>query len=171
LRSQTIDKAGEKGEMLMAVYQILEIGADVLRERAAEVKKITPNIEKLLDNMLDTLYDANGVGLAAPQIGVSKRVIVVDVGEGPIELINPVILERKGEVVDIEGCLSIPGVSGEVRRAAYVRVKGLNRRGERVEVEGEGLLARALQHEIDHLDGILFIDKAEKTFRDKKAKS
>ncbi|TWH60352.1 peptide deformylase [Desulfitobacterium sp. LBE] len=149
----------------MAIYQIVEIGSEVLREKAVPVKEITPNIEKLLDNMLDTLYDANGVGLAAPQVGVSKRVVVIDVGEGPIELINPVIIAKEGEDLDDEGCLSIPGITGQVARAAKVKVEALNRQGELQVIEGEGLLSRCLQHEIDHLEGILFVDKAKKTSR------
>lgn len=156
-----------KGGQAMAVYQIVEIGSDVLRERAMEVKDVTPSITKLLDNMADTMYDAKGVGLAAPQIGVSKRVIVVDIGEGLIELINPVFLEKAGEECDEEGCLSIPGVTGEVCRAASVKVEGLNRQGELQVIEAEGYLARALQHEVDHLNGILFVDVAEKTYRNK----
>jgi peptide deformylase len=149
----------------MAVYQIVEMGAEVLRGKSVEVKQITPNIVKLLDNMLDTMYEANGVGLAAPQIGVSKCVVVIDIGEGPIELINPLILEQEGEEMDEEGCLSIPGVTGQVARAAWVKVQGLNRKGELQEFEAEGLLARAIQHEIDHLEGVLFVDKAKKTKR------
>ncbi|MEL1134161.1 peptide deformylase [Desulfitobacterium sp. THU1] len=149
----------------MAIYQIVEIGSDVLRDKAVPVKEITPNIVKLLDNMLDTLYDANGVGLAAPQVGVSKRVVVVDVGDGPIELINPVILEAEGEDTDDEGCLSIPGITGQVKRAAKVKVEALNRKGERQVIEGTGLLARCFQHELDHLEGVLFVDKAAKTYR------
>jgi len=149
----------------MAVYQIVEIGTDVLRQRAKEVTEITPAIERLLDNMADTMYAAEGVGLAAPQIGISKRVIVVDIGDGKVELVNPGILDRRGQETDSEGCLSIPGVSGDVVRAAWVRVRGLNRRGEPVELEANGLLARALQHEIDHLDGVLFVDVAKKTYR------
>jgi peptide deformylase len=151
----------------MAVYKIVEIGAPVLREKAKEVNKISPTIEKLLKNMADTLYAAKGYGLAAPQIGVSKRVIVIDIGQGLLELINPVLLEKEGRQVDVEGCLSIPGVSGEVARAYKVRVQGLNRQGDMQEIEAEGLLARALQHEIDHLEGVLFVDLAEKTYRDK----
>ena len=149
----------------MAVYKIVEIGAEVLRKHAAEVKEITPSILKLLDNMADTLYDAKGVGLAAPQVGVSKRVIVIDVGDGLIEMINPVITAKEGEQVDEEGCLSIPGVSGDVRRAAKVRVQGLDRQGNLHEIEASGLLARAFQHEFDHLEGILFVDLASKTYR------
>lgn len=149
----------------MAIYQIVEIGADVLREKAVPVKEITPNIIKLLDNMLETLYDANGVGLAAPQVGVPKRVVVIDVGDGPIELINPVILEKEGESIDDEGCLSIPGVTGQVARAAWVKIEALDRHGEKQIIEGDGLLARCIQHELDHLDGVLFVDKARKTYR------
>jgi len=157
--------ARRKGQKEMAVYQIIEIGAEVLRQRAKEVSEITPAIERLLDNMADTMYAAQGVGLAAPQIGISKRVIVVDVGDGKIELINPVVVDKQGQEVDSEGCLSIPGVSGDVARAAWVRVQGLNRQGEMSELEAAGLLARALQHEIDHLNGVLFVDVAEKTYR------
>lgn len=149
----------------MGIYQIVEIGAEVLRQQAKEVSEITPAIEKLLDNMADTMYAAQGVGLAAPQIGISKRVIVVDTGDGKIELINPVLLDKRGLEVDTEGCLSVPGVSGDVTRSAWVRVRGLNRRGEVIELEAKGLLGRALQHEIDHLNGVLFVDIAEKTYR------
>ncbi|MDD2233419.1 MAG: peptide deformylase [Desulfitobacteriaceae bacterium] len=149
----------------MAVYQIVKIGSPVLREKAVEVKLITPAIEKLLNNMADTLYAAEGLGLAAPQIGVPKRVVVIDVGDGLLELINPVILEKRGNKAAAEGCLSIPGTTGEVARAAKVRIQALNRQGELVELMGEGVLARAFQHEIDHLDGILFVDIARKTYR------
>lgn len=149
----------------MAIYQIVEMGAEVLREKAKEVKEVNASIIKLLDNMADTMYDAKGVGLAAPQIGVSKRVIVIDAGDGLIELINPVILEKEGEETDQEGCLSIPHLTGDVLRAARVKVQGLNREGQMVDIEGDGLLARALQHEIDHLEGILFVDLAKKTYR------
>jgi len=148
----------------MAVYQIVHIGEDILREKAKEVPKITPNIHKLLDNMAETMYQANGVGLAAPQIGVSKRVIVIDAGEGLIELINPVILKQSGEETDKEACLSIPNVSGDVKRAKEVLVQALNREGELLEYEAKGLLARIFQHEIDHLEGILFVDRATKVY-------
>lgn len=160
-----LDYKARGGNGILAVYKIVEIGTPVLREKALEVKEVTPNIKKLLDNMRDTMYAADGVGLAAPQIGVSKRVIVVDAGDGPLELINPVILEKQGEETDAEGCLSIPGVNGDVTRAAQVRVQGLNREGIMTEIKGEGLLARVLQHEIDHLEGVLFVDVASKTYK------
>ena len=147
----------------MAVYRIVLYGEDdVLREKAKPITKINESVHKLLDDLRDTMYSSKGVGLAAPQIGVSKRVIVVDAGEGLLELINPEILEASGKEVDVEGCLSIPGLLGEVERAANVVVKGLNREGQEVEVAASGFCARALQHEIDHLDGILFIDRALK---------
>ncbi|HBV99545.1 MAG: peptide deformylase [Peptococcaceae bacterium BICA1-7] len=145
----------------MAVYRIIEDGDEVLREKAKEVKAVTPNIIKLLNNMRDTMYANKGVGLAAPQIGVSKRVIVVDVGEGLTELINPRIIEASGQLKDTEGCLSLPDMVGDVIRSAEIRVKGLNRDGAEIEIKAGGYEARAFQHEIDHLEGILFIDKAE----------
>lgn len=144
----------------MAVFNVVTEGEGVLREKAVPVRKITPSIHKLLDNMRDTMYAYKGVGLAAPQIGVSKRVIVVDVGEGLLELVNPKIIESQGEERGTEGCLSVPGVVGDVIRAARVTVTGWNRHGETVTVRADGFFARALQHEIDHLDGVLFIDKA-----------
>lgn len=149
----------------MAVYKILEIGAEVLREKAKAVKEVNPSIIKLLDNMIDTMHDADGVGLAAPQIGVPKRVVVVKVGEVLVELINPVISEKEGEQTDEEGCLSIPNVTGDVIRALKIRVQGLNRQGELLDFRADRLLARALQHEVDHLEGILFVDVAKKTYR------
>ena len=118
-------------------------------------------MRRLTRDMLETMYAASGVGLAAPQVGVQQRVIVVDVGENPITLVNPEITTAEGEQVGLEGCLSLPDLVGEVRRAEWVVAKGLNRHGKPITVEGEGLLARALQHEIDHLDGILFIARIE----------
>lgn len=144
----------------MAVFKIVEVGDIVLKEKARPVTKFNDNLVKLLENMADTMYDAEGVGLAAPQIGIGKRVIVLDVGEGLIEMINPEIIEKNGVDCDVEGCLSIPGVIGSVERAETVRVKGFDRHGEEIICEASGLLARAFQHEIDHLDGILFVDKA-----------
>ncbi len=145
----------------MAVYKIVEIGDEILKEKAKEVPKITPNIIKLLDNMAQTLYSAKGVGLAAPQVGVSKRVIVLDAGNGLMELINPEFLSFAGKETETEACLSIPGLMGDVTRAASVKVKFLDRYGQEQVVKARGLLARVFQHEIDHLEGILFIDRAE----------
>jgi peptide deformylase len=112
--------------------------------------------------MVETMNSADGVGLAAPQVGILKRVVVIDVGEGVIKLINPEIIEAEGSQYDVEGCLSVPGEQGEVERPNKVKVKALNENGEEITIQGEGLLARALCHEIDHLDGILFVDKATK---------
>lgn len=146
----------------MAIFQIVTADDEVLRQRAKEIEEITPQIHKLLDNLKDTLSaTAFGVGLAAPQIGVSKRAIVIDLDDHLYELVNPVIIEQEGLSLDSEGCLSVPGIIGDVIRAEKVKVKALNRQGEEIVINAEGLLARALQHEIDHLDGILFIDKAE----------
>lgn len=145
----------------MAVLDIRKAGDKVLKEIAQPVIKIDKKIKKLLDDMLETMEVADGVGLAAPQVGVSLRVIVIDIGEGVIELINPVIVESQGCELGNEGCLSIPGVFGEVERFAEVTVEGFNRFGKKVKIRGTGLLGRALQHEIDHLEGILFIEKAQ----------
>ncbi|HOQ37295.1 MAG TPA: peptide deformylase [Acetivibrio sp.] len=143
----------------MAIRIIREEGDEVLRKKSKEVDVIDDKIKTLLSDMAETMYAANGVGLAAPQVGILKRVVVIDVGEGLMELINPVIVKQEGEQTEVEGCLSIPGVAGEVKRPAKVLVEALNRDGEKIKVEGQGLLAVALCHEIDHLDGILFIDK------------
>ena len=132
---------------------------DILRKKSRRVEKIEERILQLLDDMVETMYKEDGVGLAAPQVGILKRVIVVDIGDGIIKLINPEIVEQKGEQQDEEGCLSVPGIIGEVKRPYKVKVKGLNELGEEIEIEATGLLARAFCHEIDHLDGILFIDK------------
>jgi methionyl-tRNA formyltransferase len=140
--------------------EILKDGHPVLRQKAKPVKQINASVKRLLDDMVETLYEAPGIGLAAPQVGVSKRVIVVDCGEGLYEIVNPETLSRDGAEVSFEGCLSIPGWVGEVERAASIRVTGLNRDGRQVWIDGSGLLARVLQHEMDHLDGVLFKDKA-----------
>jgi peptide deformylase len=144
----------------MASLKIVELGEPVLRQKCRRVSVINKKVKKLLTDMKEAMYEANGGGLAAPQVGVSKRVVVVDVGEGVWELINPEIVSRDGEELGVEGCLSIPGVAGEVSRAARVKVRALNRDGQQQLITAEGLGARALQHEIDHLDGILFIDRA-----------
>lgn len=145
----------------MAVFKVVEIGDPILKQKAKPIGDISDRVLMLLDNLRDTLYAANGVGLAAPQIGIPKRAIVVDAGTGLYELVNPVILEGEGEESSIEGCLSVPGLNGMVKRKARVVVKGINREGEEITVQGEGLLARALQHEIDHLEGVLFLDRAD----------
>jgi peptide deformylase len=134
----------------------------ILRKISKVVKNIDERTQILIDDMLDTMYEANGIGLAAPQVGVLKRVVVIDIGNGPIILINPEIVESNGEVKDVEGCLSVPGQQGNVIRPNYVKVKAEDRDGNSIEVQGEDLLARALCHEIDHLNGILYIDKTVK---------
>lgn len=144
----------------MAIRTIRISTDEVLRKKCKEVKEITPNLLTLLDDMADTMYEANGVGLAAPQVGILKRAVVIDIGEGLVELINPVILETSGSQIDDEGCLSVPGKYAPVDRPNYVKVKAMDRDGNAFIIEGEELMARALCHEIDHLDGILYIDKA-----------
>lgn len=146
----------------MAIRNIREIGDSVLTKVSKEIKQVDRKTNILIDDMLDTLYKANGVGLAAPQVGVLKRLVVIDVseeGEDPLILINPVIIETGGEQTGEEACLSVPGKVGTVTRPDYVKVKALNREMEEYTVEGTGLLARAFCHEIDHLDGILYVEK------------
>ena len=137
---------------------------DILRKISKKVEKIDDRITTLLDDMIDTMNEASGVGLAAPQVGVLRRIIVVDIGAGPIELINPVIVYESGKQIEEEGCLSVVRRRGEVERPGKVIIKGLNRKGEAVEYEGEDLLARAFCHEVDHLNGILFTDKAKNIY-------
>lgn len=144
------------------VYQIVQIGDPILREKAIEVRRFNQNLWQLLDEMKETLYDADGVGLAAPQVGISKQVVIVDIGEGLIELINPKIIAAEGEEEDIEGCLSVPGRNGIVKRARKVTVAAQDRNGNCFTIDGEGLLARAFQHEIDHLRGVLYVDIMER---------
>ena len=131
-----------------------------LHKKCRPVTEFNQKLWDLLDDMADTMYDANGVGLAAPQVGILKRVVVIDIGEGLVELINPVILETSGSQTDDEGCLSVPGKYAPVERPNYVKAKAMDRDGNEFIIEGEELMARALCHEIDHLDGILYIDKA-----------
>ena len=145
----------------MAIREIRVMGDDVLTKPCKEVKHMTPRTAILIEDMIDTMYDAMGVGLAAPQVGVLKRLVVIDVGEGPMVLINPEILETSGEQTGDEGCLSVPGKAGQVTRPNYVKVKALDENMEEVIYEGEGLLARAFCHEIDHLDGHLYVEKVE----------
>jgi peptide deformylase len=144
----------------MAVRTIRKVDDDVLRKKSKEIEKIDSRIVTLLDDMADTMYKAEGIGLAAPQVGVLRRAVVIDIGEGLIKLINPEIISYSGEQTDVEGCLSIPDIHGEVKRPLSVIVRALNEKGEAVEISGSDLLARALCHEIDHLNGVLFTDKA-----------
>ena len=144
----------------MAILEVVQIGNPVLNQKAEPISNINKQVLKILDDMLDTMYSADGLGLAAPQLGISKRIIVVDIGEGLIELINPEIVSAEGTAVDQEGCLSVAGFLGDVTRAQKVVVQGLNRKGKKVRIKAKDLLARALQHEIDHLEGRLFVEIA-----------
>ena len=148
----------------MAIRRIRKDGDEVLRKKSKEVENINEKIINLIEDMAETMYEHDGVGLAAPQVGILKRIVVIDInnGKGLLELINPQIIHSEGEQCDSEGCLSIPGVYGQVKRPAKVIVKALNSKCEEITVEGTELLAVALSHEIDHLDGILFKDKAIK---------
>ena len=144
----------------MAILEIKEYGEPILRGKALPVKEITPEILDLIKDMAETMYADSGVGLAAPQVGVSKRIIIIDGEEdGLIVLINPMIVKSEGELVAEEGCLSIPDIYSQVKRSLKVTVKALDENGDLIEITKEGLTARALQHEIDHLDGILFVDR------------
>lgn len=147
----------------MALRKIVEAGDEVLRKKCRPIPEVTDRIRELIDDMFETMYDSQGVGLAAPQVGVMRRLFVVDLGDGSGQkvLINPEIVESRGEEDGEEGCLSIPNRVGRVIRPAYLKIRGLGRDGEPVEYEAEGLLARAFSHEYDHLDGILYVDKAD----------
>ncbi len=148
----------------MAIRNIREMGDPILNKECKVVKEINERTQILIDDMLETMYEANGVGLAAPQVGILKRIVVIDVspeGEEPIILINPEIIEESGEQTGFEGCLSVPEKSGKVTRPNYVKVKAYNEDMEEVIYEGEGLLARAFCHEIDHLNGHLYVEKVE----------
>ena len=151
----------------MAIRQIRYDGDDILRKKCKEVKEMTDRTRTLIDDMFDTMYEANGVGLAAPQVGILKRLVVIDVDyEHPYVLINPVIVEKDGEQTGDEGCLSLPGKVATVTRPNHVICKCLNEDMEEIEIEGEGLLARAICHELDHLDGILYKDVADGPLHD-----
>ncbi len=145
----------------MAIRQIRLDGDEILTKKCRVVKEITPRQEELINDMIETMYDADGVGLAAPQVGVLRRIAVVDVGEGPIVLVNPEVIEADGEQTGQEGCLSVPGKVGIVTRPNHVKVKAYNEKMEEFEIEGEELLARALVHEIDHLDGHVYTEIVE----------
>ena len=137
-------------------------GDSILRRKCREVEEMSEDIQKLIDNMAKLMYKNKGLGLAAPQVGILKRVIVADVGDGLVSLVNPKILWRQGKDTMLEGCLSIPGINLEIKRSKEVIVEGLNKEGEKVQLGAVGLLARVLQHEIDHLDGILIVDRVPK---------
>lgn len=144
----------------MAIRKIVKLGEDeVLRKRCRKVDKFDKRLEQLLDDMADTMYEADGAGLAAPQVGILKRCVVIDVGEGLIELINPEILSAEGTQMCIEGCLSVPGRRGRVERPEKVIVHAQDRKGRHIELEGDGFLANAICHELDHLDGVIYVDK------------
>ncbi|MBE5831705.1 MAG: peptide deformylase [Butyrivibrio sp.] len=148
----------------MALRTIREYGDDVLERKCKEVKEVTPRIRELVEDMLETMYEANGVGLAAPQVGILKRIVVIDVSpeaDSPIIMINPEIIEADGEQTGYEGCLSIPGKSGIVTRPNHVRAKAYDLDMKEFEIEGEELLARAICHELDHLDGHMYVEKVE----------
>lgn len=144
----------------MAIRKIIELGADdILRKRCRKVERFDERLHTLLDDMAETMYANDGAGLAAPQVGLLKRCVVIDVGEGIIELVNPEIISTEGEMTVIEGCLSVPGRSGRVVRPEKVTLKAQDRNGEPLEMTGEGFLAMAMCHELDHLDGVLYVDK------------
>ena len=144
----------------MSLLEIKKAGAPVLKEICAPVERVDAKLKDLLDNMAETMYEANGIGIAAPQVGEAVRMVVIDIGDGLIELVNPKITFREGSETDSEGCLSVPGIFGEVERAAKVQVEFLDRRGKRTHITAKGLLARCIQHERDHREGVLFIDVA-----------
>ncbi|PXV89502.1 peptide deformylase [Lachnotalea glycerini] len=150
----------------MALRKIRELGDNCLRKKCREVTEITPRILELIEDMFDTMYEAYGVGLAASQVGVLKRIVVIDTGDDPIVLINPVILETSGQQTGDEGCLSVPGKSGVVTRPNYAKVKAFDTEMNEFELEGTELLARAICHECDHLDGIMYVDKVEGELHD-----
>lgn len=148
----------------MAIRNIRINGDEVLRKKCKKVDKVDRRLLILIDDMIETMYDADGVGLAAPQVGILKRLFIIDVydGAGPIVFINPEILEVSGSQIGDEGCLSVPGETADIERPNYVKIKATNEKGEEFILEGEELLARAICHEVEHLDGILFIDHIKK---------
>ena len=150
----------------MALRTIRVEGDPVLDKVCREVTEVTPKIVTLIDDMLETMYEANGVGLAAPQVGILKRIVVIDVGEGPIVMINPEIIEADGEQTGDEGCLSIPGKAGQVTRPNHVKARFMGEDMNEYEIEGEELLARCICHELDHLDGHLYVEKVEGALHD-----
>lgn len=150
----------------MAIRNIRTMGDECLTKVCKEVTEVNKRTQLLIEDMIDTMYEANGVGLAAPQVGILKRIVVIDVGEGPIVMINPVILETRGEQTGDEGCLSVPNKAGIVTRPNYVKAKAFDENMEEYIIEGEELLARAICHECDHLDGHLYVEKVEGELRE-----
>lgn len=150
----------------MAIRKVRELGDEVLRKRCKEVPKMTIRNKILINDMLDTMYEEGGVGLAAPQVGILKQIVVIDIGDGPIVLINPKIVEESGEQTGDEGCLSVPGKAGTVTRPYYVKVRAQNEDMEEIEIEGEELLARAICHEVDHLEGRMYVELVEGELHD-----
>lgn len=150
----------------MALRTIRIQGDPVLTKKCREITEMTPKIKELIDDMLDTMYEANGVGLAGPQVGVLKRIVVIDIGEGPVVMINPVILEKSGEQIGDEGCLSLPGKAGTVTRPNYVKARAFDENMEEYEIEGTELMARAICHELDHLDGHMYTEIVEGPLHD-----
>ena len=154
----------------MALLEVKKAGAPVLREVCAPIPNVDGEIRKLLTDMADTMYDKGGVGLAAPQIGLAICAVVIDVGDGLLEMVNPRILIKEGTAIDSEGCLSVPGIVGDVERAEKVRVEFINKRGKKQKLMAHGLLARCIQHELDHLEGRLFVDIAKSVRKEAKKK-
>ena len=145
----------------MALRQIRIMGDPVLEKKCREVTEVTPRTKELIQDMLETMYDAEGVGLAAPQVGILRRIVVIDIGDGPIVMINPEIVETSGSQTGSEGCLSLPGQAGTVTRPNYVKVKAYDQDMKEYTLEGTEMLARAICHECDHLDGIMYVSKVE----------
>lgn len=145
----------------MAIRKIRQLGDEILRKRCREVSEMTPKLKELVEDMYDTMYEAEGVGLAAPQVGVLKRIVVIDVDGAPYTMVNPRILETRDHEKASEGCLSVPGKAGEVTRPAFVKAEAWDENMEYYVVEAEGYLARAICHEVDHLEGIVYVDKVE----------
>ena len=150
----------------MAIRKVRELGDEVLTKRCKEVPKMTIRNKILINDMLDTMYEEGGVGLAAPQVGILKQIVVIDIGDGPIVLINPKIVEESGEQTGDEGCLSVPGKAGTVTRPYYVKVRAQDEDMEEIEIEGEELLARAICHEVDNLEGLMYVELVEGELHD-----
>ncbi|MCC8080661.1 MAG: peptide deformylase [Lachnospiraceae bacterium] len=150
----------------MALRTIRMLGDEILRKTCREVKSMTPRMQELIDDMLETMYHAEGVGLAAPQVGVLRRIVVIDIGDGPLVMVNPVLLETEGEQTGDEGCLSLPGKAGQVTRPNHIKARYFDENMEEYEIEAEELLARAICHELDHLDGHMYVELVEGEIHD-----